>query len=49
MDILFGTYVCPDYEPKEFGIKEHFSSTYIGQMLQPILPDKIWKYLMTKK
>jgi hypothetical protein len=26
-----------------------FSSTYIGQMLQPILPDKIWKYLMTKK
>lgn len=49
MDILFGTYVCPDHEPKEFGIKELFSSTYIGQMLQPIIPDNIWKYLMTKK
>lgn len=49
MDILFGTYVCPPTEPKEFGIKEDFPTTYIGQMLRPILPNKIWKHLMTKK
>jgi sterol desaturase/sphingolipid hydroxylase (fatty acid hydroxylase superfamily) len=43
MDILFGTYVCPAYEPKQFGIQEHFPSTYIGQLLKPILPTKFWK------
>ena len=43
MDILFGTYTCPDYEPKAFGINEEFPKTYFGQMLKPILPDFIWK------
>ncbi|MDI9311488.1 MAG: sterol desaturase family protein [Limnohabitans sp.] len=41
MDILFGTYVCPNHEPEHFGIKEKFPNTYIGQMLKPILPEKI--------
>lgn len=45
MDIIFGTYVCPDHEPQQFGIKENFSTTYIGQILQPILPYRIWKII----
>lgn len=48
MDILFGTYVCPSTEPQEFGIKESFPSTYIGQMFKPILPDKIWNTIVKK-
>lgn len=40
MDILFGTYVCPDHEPEKFGIKEEFSKNYFGQMLHPFLPTK---------
>ncbi len=42
MDILFGTYVCPDHEPKEFGIKEDFPTTYLGQMIKPIVPKILW-------
>ena len=38
MDIIFGTYVCPDHEPAQFGIKEPFPKTYIGQLLYPLLP-----------
>ncbi len=38
MDILFGTYVCPDKEPDQFGIKEKFPKNYIGQMVFPLLP-----------
>ncbi len=38
MDIIFGTYYCPDKEPEQVGIKEEFSRTYIGQMLEPMLP-----------
>jgi hypothetical protein len=45
MDILFGTYVCPNKEPKQFGIKEPFPSTYFGQMLKPFLPNRIWKII----
>jgi sterol desaturase/sphingolipid hydroxylase (fatty acid hydroxylase superfamily) len=35
MDLLFGTYRCPDPEPEKFGIRERISPTYIGQMLHP--------------
>jgi len=42
MDILFGTYVCPPTEPEQFGIKEKFPGTYIGQMIRPLLPEKTW-------
>lgn len=42
MDIIFGTYFSPECEPKQFGIKEPFPSTYIGQMLRPIFPNIIW-------
>jgi sterol desaturase/sphingolipid hydroxylase (fatty acid hydroxylase superfamily) len=38
MDILFGTYRCPDHEPKSFGLREPISRNYLGQMLHPFLP-----------
>jgi sterol desaturase/sphingolipid hydroxylase (fatty acid hydroxylase superfamily) len=42
MDILFGTYRCPDHEPEHFGIKEPTPKTYLGYMIQPLLPRK-WR------
>lgn len=37
MDIIFGTYRCPNHEPDAFGIREPISRNYIGQMLHPFL------------
>ncbi len=37
MDLLFGTYTCPDHEPERFGIDEPSSKNYIGQMLEPLV------------
>lgn len=36
MDIIFGTYTCPDHEPESFGIHEPTPKSYIGQLLHPI-------------
>ncbi|TND09292.1 MAG: Uncharacterized protein FD123_1379 [Bacteroidetes bacterium] len=41
MDILFGTYTCPEHEPEKFGIKETFPKNYAGQMIHPLLPDAV--------
>lgn len=49
MDILFGTYVCPDHEPEKLGIKESFPKHYFGQLLHPMLPGIITKKLWRKK
>src|SRR5205823_1240806 len=38
MDILFGTYCCPDHEPEHFGINEPTPQTYLGYMIQAFLP-----------
>jgi sterol desaturase/sphingolipid hydroxylase (fatty acid hydroxylase superfamily) len=38
MDLLFGTYRCPDHEPARFGIREPIARGYLGQMLHPFLP-----------
>jgi sterol desaturase/sphingolipid hydroxylase (fatty acid hydroxylase superfamily) len=38
MDIIFGTYRCPDHEPEAFGISEPISRSYLGQMLHPFRP-----------
>lgn len=38
MDILFGTYRCPDHEPESFGIKEPSPKTYVGFMVKPLMP-----------
>jgi sterol desaturase/sphingolipid hydroxylase (fatty acid hydroxylase superfamily) len=40
MDILFGTYRCPDHEPAAFGIREPIAPSYLGQMLHPFLPKR---------
>jgi sterol desaturase/sphingolipid hydroxylase (fatty acid hydroxylase superfamily) len=38
MDLLFGTYRCPDHEPESFGIHEPISRNYLGQLVHPFLP-----------
>lgn len=38
MDILFGTYRCPDHEPERFGINQPTPKTYLGFMVRPLLP-----------
>jgi sterol desaturase/sphingolipid hydroxylase (fatty acid hydroxylase superfamily) len=38
MDILFGTYRCPDHEPEHFGLREPVRRTYLGHMIRPLLP-----------
>lgn len=43
MDILFGTYTCPDHEPEQVGIKEEFPENYVGQLVNPMLPRNWWK------
>jgi len=35
MDLVFGTYRCPDREPESFGIHEPIPRSYLGQMLHP--------------
>jgi hypothetical protein len=35
MDILFGTYRCPDREPESFGVCEPLPKSYLGQLLHP--------------
>jgi hypothetical protein len=40
MDILFGTYRCPDHEPEHFGIIEPTPTTYLGYLIRPLLPRK---------
>ncbi|MCB9448349.1 MAG: sterol desaturase family protein [Flavobacteriales bacterium] len=40
MDVIFGTYTCPDQEPEQFGIREPFPKSYLGQLITPLLPKK---------
>lgn len=42
MDVIFGTYVSPDKEPEKFGIKEKTPKTYLGQLMEPLLPSRLW-------
>jgi len=37
MDILFGTYRCPDHEPEHFGLNEPTPGSYLSHMIQPFL------------
>jgi sterol desaturase/sphingolipid hydroxylase (fatty acid hydroxylase superfamily) len=41
MDILFGTYRCPDHEPEAFGLNEPLPRTYLGHMIRPFLPRRL--------
>jgi sterol desaturase/sphingolipid hydroxylase (fatty acid hydroxylase superfamily) len=38
MDILFGTYRCPDHEPERLGLNESPPVNYLGHMVRPLLP-----------
>jgi sterol desaturase/sphingolipid hydroxylase (fatty acid hydroxylase superfamily) len=40
MDVLFGTYRCPDHEPETFGIQDAIPSSYLGQLLHPFITKK---------
>jgi sterol desaturase/sphingolipid hydroxylase (fatty acid hydroxylase superfamily) len=40
MDIVFGTYRCPDHEPEHFGVNEPSPRGYLGHMIRPLLPRK---------
>jgi len=48
MDIVFGTYICPDHEPDQFGIKEVTPTSYMGQLIEPIVPKSIWEKIRKK-
>lgn len=49
MDILFGTYKCPDKEPEKFGIKDASPNSYLGQLIEPLLPKRLWYKLKKQK
>src|SRR4051812_5922537 len=36
MDLLFGTYRCPDREPAAFGLKHPGPRTYLGLLVRPL-------------
>jgi sterol desaturase/sphingolipid hydroxylase (fatty acid hydroxylase superfamily) len=38
MDLIFGTYVCPDHEPEQLGLNYPTPKTWLGHMIQPLLP-----------
>ncbi|TCI94441.1 sterol desaturase family protein [Tenacibaculum sp. M341] len=48
MDILFGTYKCPNHEPEQFGIIEKSPKTYLGQIIAPLVTKRIWNYFLKK-
>ena len=41
MDLLFGTYRCPDHEPEHFGLYEPPPATYLGHLIRPLLPRRL--------
>ena len=43
MDLLFGTYRCPDHEPESFGIHEEAPKSYVGHLIEPLISKKWWK------
>src|SRR4051812_25951389 len=48
MDLLFGTYRCPSHEPEAFGIKGPSPQTYLGHIVQPLLPKRRKRYAPTE-
>jgi sterol desaturase/sphingolipid hydroxylase (fatty acid hydroxylase superfamily) len=38
MDILFGTYQCPDHEPTSVGLEQPIRGHYVAHMLHPFKP-----------
>lgn len=48
MDVIFGTYKCPDHEPEHFGLQEESPKTWLGQMLHPFRLHKTASHAKTK-
>jgi sterol desaturase/sphingolipid hydroxylase (fatty acid hydroxylase superfamily) len=40
MDVIFGTYTCPDHEPESLGLNTPTPTTWLGFMVQPLLPKR---------
>jgi len=40
MDLIFGTFYDPGVMPKEYGIKQPCSHSYVRQLMEPLLPDR---------
>lgn len=40
MDLLFGTYRCPDREPDAFGVDQPLPRGYLRQLIFPLLPKR---------
>jgi sterol desaturase/sphingolipid hydroxylase (fatty acid hydroxylase superfamily) len=41
MDLMFGTYVCPEHEPRAFGLMhDPMPQNYFAQLIYPFLPRK---------
>jgi len=40
MDLLFGTYRCPDHEPEAFGLSEPMPGNYFKQLIHPLVPKR---------
>lgn len=49
MDVIFGTYKCPENEPEKFGIKEESPKSYLGQLIEPLLPKRIWNKIKNER
>lgn len=49
MDLIFGTHVCPDHEPESFGINQPTPTTWLGHMIQPLLPRRKQSGVETKE
>jgi sterol desaturase/sphingolipid hydroxylase (fatty acid hydroxylase superfamily) len=39
IDMLFGTYLCPDREPEAMGLNEPIRRSYLGYMLHPFMAE----------
>jgi len=48
MDVLFGTYVCPDHEPAAFGLSEPMPRGYVAQLLHPLVPRVFQRRVRTR-
>jgi sterol desaturase/sphingolipid hydroxylase (fatty acid hydroxylase superfamily) len=38
VDLLFGTYQCPNHEPESLGLDEPIPTSYLAQLLHPLRP-----------
>jgi len=41
MDVIFGTYKCPDHEPEHLGLPGPPPGSYVAQLVKPLLPIKL--------